>query len=135
MGYLAREGSSRTIDAQLSTAAKESQDIWRAFLLKMITSVQFLGIQALPFRGHSADSGSLFQLMALRGQDDESTKKCMSGYQLQYFSADIQNELIQLFAHKIQRSISNSVRDAGNFCVIANGTTDISQTEQLSVII
>ena len=50
-------------------------------------------------------------------------------------SPDIQNEIIQLLAHDIQRRISEELRNFKYFRICADGTTDITGQEQLSVIL
>jgi len=124
-----------TIDSQLIAANCDSQQKWQAFLSKVVTSLKFLGEMSLPIRGHTANSGVLFELLRLRSHDDPILLECMSGKRLEYLSPDIQNELIQLLAHNVQRTIAADVRSCGFYCITADGTTDVSQHEQLTIIL
>ena len=126
-----------TISSQLDAAMLNSQEQWRSFLVQVITSLKFLGECALPVRGHVTDSGLLFKLMKLRSADTSSTSfsKCVSSNRLEYMSPDIQNEIIQLLAHDVQRRISEELRNFKYFMICADGTTDITGQEQLSVIL
>ena len=115
-----------------------SQEQWRSFLVRVITSLKFLGECALLVRGHDADSGLLFKLMKLRSTDTSCTSfsKCISSTRLEFMSPDIQNEIIQLLAHDdVQRRISEELRNFKYFMICADGTTDITGQEQLSVIL
>ena len=93
-----------TISSQLDAAMLNSQEQWRSFLVRVITSLKFIGECALPVRGHVTDSGLLFELMKLRSADTSSTifSKCVSSNRLEYMLPDIQNEIIQLLAHDVQ---------------------------------
>lgn len=52
-----------------------------------------------------------------------------------YLSHDIQNELLQIMAHKIQRKILTQIQRSPFYSVIAEETTDISGKEQFSVCV
>ena len=106
--YIMKQG---TISSQLDVAMLNSQEQWRSFLIRVITSLKFLGECALPVRGHVTDSGLLFKLMKLRSTDSTSLSKCLSSSRLEYMSPDIQNEIIQLLAHDVQRRISEELRN------------------------
>ena len=90
---------------------------------------------SLPIRDHATNSGVLFKMLRLRSHDDPILQECMSGKRLEYLSPDIQNELIQLLAHNVQRTMAADIRSCGFYCIIADGTTDISQHEKLTIII
>ena len=130
--YVTKQG---TISTQLDAAMLNSQEQWRSFLVGVITSLKFLGECALPVRGHDTDSGLLIKLMKLRSTDSTSFSKCLSSTRLEYMSPDIQNEIIQLLAHDVQRRISEELRNFKYFMICADGTTDITGQEQLSVIL
>lgn len=46
---------------------------------------------------------------------------------------DVQNELLEMMAHKIQRDIASDVQDAMWFSLIIDETNDISVKEQVSI--
>ena len=97
--------------AQLDAAIMDSQEQWRSFLVKVITSLKFPGECALPIRGHVTDSGLLYKLMKLRSTNSTSLAECLSSNRLEYMSPDIQNEIIQLLAHDVQRRIAAELKE------------------------
>lgn len=105
------------------------------FLRLVVNNIQFLCQNGLPLRGHEQKSGLLYELMKLRSAESDFLKSCVSNPRLSYLSPDVQNEIVKLLAHSIQRKVAEDIRQAGYFCIIADGTTDITQREQLSVII
>ena len=104
-----------TISSQLDAAMLISQEQWHSFLVRVITSLKFLGECALPVRGHVTNSGLLFKLIKLRSADTSSASfyKCVSSTRLEYISPDIQNEIIKLLAHDVQRRISCRIDPRG----------------------
>ena len=113
----------------------DSQEQWRSFLVKVITSLKFLGECALPVRGHVTDSGLLYKLMKLRSTDSTSLAECLSSNRLEYMSPDILNEIIQLSARDVQRRIAAELKKCKYFMICTDGTADITGQEQLSVIL
>ena len=124
-----------TISCQLDTAVMNSQEQWRNFLLKVITSLKFLGECGLPVRGHNSNTGLFHELLKLRSTDSTSLSKFLSFPRLEYMSPVIQNEIIQLLAHDIQLRITEEIRNFKYFMICADGTTDITGQEQLTIII
>eukprot|EP00733_Pompholyxophrys_punicea_P002149 Pompholyxophrys_punicea_v1_NODE_1479_length_693_cov_1.202194.p1 type:complete len:127 gc:universal NODE_1479_length_693_cov_1.202194:182-562(+) len=50
-------------------------------------------------------------------------------------SHDIQNEILEIAAHMIQRRLAEEIRSNGFFILIADETTDTSTVEQVSVCV
>ena len=107
----------------------------RNFLHKVITSIKFLGESGLPVRGHNSNTGLFHELLKLRSTDSASLSKFISSPRSEYMSPDIQNEIIQLLAHDIQQRITEEIRNFKYFMICADGTTDITGQEQLTIII
>ena len=61
-----------TISCQLDTAVMKSQEEWRNFLLKVITSIKFLGGSGLLVRVHNSNTGLFHELLKLRSTDSAS---------------------------------------------------------------
>ncbi|XP_043932233.1 52 kDa repressor of the inhibitor of the protein kinase-like [Protopterus annectens] len=104
--------------------------------LKCIVKIIILcGRENLPLRGRLSDSGTFKSLLQYTAELDplfaEHLQKAHRN--AQYISAQIQNELIQLISLQIQRNILNRVKDACYFSLIADGTTDISRKEQITL--
>lgn len=121
------------IDTQLSSQHAKQQHSARAALLKIISSIRFLGRQGLPLRGHTHSQGNLFQLVKLRCEDNADLKVWIDKQYKDFTSWKIQNEVLQIMAHDIVRLLCREVRDAGMFAVVVDGTTDITRREQEAI--
>lgn len=116
---------------QQNEAVKEER---RTILLKELSSLVFLLRQGLSVRGHEEIEGNLRQLMLLRAEDiGDSIKVWVSNGN--YMSHDIINELITYIGQATLRRIINDVRAAGNYAILVDETRDVSNKEQLTLII
>jgi hypothetical protein len=97
--------------------------------------VLYLARQGLLLRGHENNDGNFSQLLLLRCFDDPALKRWFEGRYKQFTSRTVQNELLQLSAHRILRELCAVIRHAKQFSVIVDGTTDMSCSEQESVVI
>uniref|UniRef100_A0A3B1J2E9 DUF4371 domain-containing protein n=1 Tax=Astyanax mexicanus TaxID=7994 RepID=A0A3B1J2E9_ASTMX len=113
----------------------------REILKRLIDCVIFLGKQELPFRGHdegrvSANLGNYLELLSFLAEYDKdlhyhlSTSKVFTGT-----SGTIQNDLINVVAEVIGKSIKDEIKDAAFTAVMVDETTDISNTTQLSLVL
>jgi len=99
---------------------------------KIIESVQFLARQGLAIQGLESDSGNLMELLRLRSEDVPELAQWLKR-KITWTSHDIQNEILEIMAHSIQRDIASDIRDAVWFSLIVDETTDISVKEQVSI--
>ena len=97
-----------------------------------MTSIQYLARQGLALRGHDSAEGNLQQLLLLRCKDRPSMFHWLER-KVAFTSPLVQNEILQLFANSIVKSIASRVADAKQFAVIVDGTQDTSRKEQLSI--
>ena len=58
------------INSQLSSELAASEQKARSCLMKIVSSVQFIGRQGLALRGNESEGGNLSQLLKLRSDDD-----------------------------------------------------------------
>lgn len=112
---------------------KKTMETNRRYLMKIVENLQYFCRQGQPVQGATDQESNFYQLLKLRGRDDPALVKWMekeSGDK--YTSHDIQNEIIEIMAHQLQR---NLVKDIGSkfFSIIADEYTDISNKEQLSI--
>lgn len=54
---------------------------------------------------------------------------------MQYTSKTIQNELVSVIGDKIRSSIVSEVKEAKFYSIIANEVTDVSNKEELSLVV
>lgn len=99
------------VSARIRKEHSHNQERSRQALVKIVQSVKFLARQGLAVQGHSSDSENLFELMRLRGQDIPELDRWLSQRQ-KWMSHDIQNEMLRIMAHSVQRSIASDIQSA-----------------------
>ena len=115
---------------QLSAAQKTAQQV----LSLLFASVQYLGQQGFPLRGHENKDGGLYNLVHHRAKTDRSTDviRFIEG-RSNWLSPVIQNEVIEMFGRSLLLDITNELKDADFIGLVADGTTDQSSSEQFSL--
>lgn len=133
-----------SVSAQLNKQLLTEQHAAAIGLSSIITSILFLARQGLALRGHTEMSGNLFQLMLIRSHDIPELKTFMQKRD-SYLSHDIQNEIVELMAHQILRSLMKIIlpyvkvgskvelSPVAFFSIIVDETTDVSTKEQVSI--
>ena len=101
-------------------------------LLKQLYSLHYLLRQGLPIRGHKESEASLIQLMRMQSIGCPRLKQWVSDSHL---SHDIVNEIISLMGNTLLRQLLTKIRAAKWFSVMANETRDVSNNEQLTIVI
>ena len=119
------------INALISNAAARDQQTARAVLQLLFRSIKYLGRMGMPLRGHEHRDGALWQLMMERTHDLPKERAWLLRRD-NWMSDTIQNEVIKMFAHAIQRDIAAEAEKCHFFGLTADGTTDISTSEQFS---
>ena len=95
------------IDARLSSAHARKQATARHCSELLFRTTRFLGSKGIAFRGDTARGGILFELMLERTYDLPERRKWIEEG-TSWMSDTIQNELIENFAHAIQRETARS---------------------------
>lgn len=106
---------SLNVIAQLSSSHLEQQRLRRKLFLQEVHALMFLLRQGLSLRGHTEIEGNLHQLLlsqAASDQDNDLKEWVLKGT---YLSHDIINELVELVANNILRSLISDVRNARFF--------------------
>uniref|UniRef100_A0A8C1ZL55 Uncharacterized protein n=1 Tax=Cyprinus carpio TaxID=7962 RepID=A0A8C1ZL55_CYPCA len=119
------------INALLSNALAEQQGTARHVLELLFRSIRFLGSKGMPFRGDTTRDGILYELMLERTYDLPKEREWVMRRD-NWMSNTIQSEIIQQFAHAIQRDIVARSSESRFYGLTADGTTDVSTTEQFS---
>ena len=95
--------TTRNIGECLSKEHQREKLDRRQCFLKILSNLKFLARQGLPIRGHRSEIDSNFiQLLKLRGEDDHRIEGWLKKRTDKYTSADIQNEILKLMAHRVR---------------------------------
>jgi hypothetical protein len=132
VGNLATLASVPRIDAKVNKLRADEQQKAREALTVIFTSLRFLAKQNIAIRGHSHDSGNFIELLKLRCEDSPSLSSWIEKRD-NWTSDTIQNEILQMLAHDVQRQIVADIDKSPYIGIIADGTTDEDGKEQFSV--
>lgn len=130
---VAHHQAAQPVECQLSTQRDAEQREARC-CLKVIyfTSIQYLARQGLALRGHTDSEGNFKQLLLLRCRDKPVMQRWLDR-RTNMTSPQAQNEILQLMANTLVKSIANRVAEAKYCAVIVDGTQDASRKEQLAL--
>lgn len=118
----------------LSIQLQRQQEDARKVLSVIFSSAKYLAGQGFPFRGDQHKDGAFYNLVKERAADVPQVKGWLQRRDT-WMSDNIQNEILQLFAHKIQASIAREASQSRFVGLTADGTTDISGMEQFALCI
>ena len=116
----------------LSKQCQEEQHTAQKALWLIFSSVRYLARQGLSLRGDDHKDGNLYQLLKERSVDVPEMAIWLQRRD-NWTSDKIQNEILEMFAHTIHRSIMSDLQNVEFYSITADGTTDISGQEQFSV--
>lgn len=119
----------------LSAAKQKQMAEARTALLSIFSSVQYLACQARALRGHVDTESNLRQLLNLRAQDIPELQSWLARNESKWLSHDILNEMTELFAHDVLRTLIEEIKRAEFFSIIMDDTADITVKEQVSVCV
>ena len=126
----------KDIGETLSTKHAENKNDNRKCLLKILSSLRFLGRQGLPIRGDGDETDRNYtRLLTLRGEDDSRMLEWLKRKNEKYTCAEVQNEMLQIMALSILRDISQNIRNSVYCSIIAGETTDVSNCEQCVLVL
>ena len=124
-----------------SSAHRQQMEKNMCMLASVLECIKFCGRQGLALREHrfedGANPGNFRALIDFRAQTDTILSNHLehSPRNARYLSSGIQNELIQVCDETIRESLVCDCRSAQFFSVLADETTDVSTTEQLSICV
>ena len=139
---------SEAINLQMDNATRQQVESNRN-KLKIITKVVlFCARQNIPLRGHRDDSRhydiksnnpgnfqELLRLLCETGNVELDDYLRYAPRNATYRSKTVQNELIFLCADQVLTAIVQEVRDAREFSMLADEASDVSNKEQLSLVL
>nr|XP_014346736.1 PREDICTED: zinc finger MYM-type protein 1-like [Latimeria chalumnae] len=105
----------------------------RSALIQILSSLQYLSCQGLSVQGHTDEESNLNQLLALLAKNIPELKSWLNRTKYRWMSQDIVNEMIEIMAHDILRTLMTEIHEADFFSIIMDETADISVREQVSV--
>lgn len=125
--------SEKTIDTKLNKEIDRMKNYWKNVLHRIVNTTITLATCNLPFRGHREstekfNSGNFISVIQLLAQYDPVLKELLEKGKgcHKYLSHQIQNEIIQLIAIKIEEDIVKEINDAPFFSIIIDTTQDNS---------
>jgi hypothetical protein len=71
--------------------------------------------------------------LRLRGDDSDELQQWLRIQQYKWLSHDIQNELLEIRAHSVLQKVLVTVRSHKYFAIMADDTTDVAVTQQMSI--
>ncbi|XP_042148832.1 uncharacterized protein LOC121837301 [Ixodes scapularis] len=118
----------------LSQQCSKQQEEARVVLRVIVSSLRYLCRTGQALRGRGKGDGNLLDLLDLleeRSEDVPALKTWLTKRD-KWISGDVQNELIEIMAHTVQREIVKDVKSSPFYGIIADGTTDINGDEQFT---
>ena len=111
----------------------------RENLLLILRSIKFLGRQGITLRGASQAGrgevdGNFLQLLDVFSEFHPSLREWQERKRDKYTSADIQNEMLQVVALRIFRTVEENIGERKS-AIMVDETTDSSCTEQCVIVI
>ncbi|XP_053405170.1 uncharacterized protein LOC128558907 [Mercenaria mercenaria] len=136
------KGSREPINASLSTAFSDKIAGNRHLLMAIIKVIIKFSSRGIPLRGswikdqNRKDSNFDYFLEWISTNDEKLYKNLISSPKnAKYTSPQTQNEIISCIGDYIRKKIVRDVSDSPFFYIMADETTDISVTEQMSVCV
>ena len=118
---------------QLSNETRRCQAERREMLLKQLVSLRFLLRQGLAIRGHTENEGNLIKLLEMQSRDCPKMERWL--HDSHYLSHGIVNEMITLMGNTLLSNLLSRIRAARWYSLMADETRDISNIEQLCMVI
>ncbi|KAH9361711.1 hypothetical protein HPB48_005136 [Haemaphysalis longicornis] len=116
---LSREKGIRVVQL-LSQHSSRQQEEARQALRAIVSSVRYLCRTGQALQGQTKDDGNLLDLLDERSQDVPALRKWLEQRD-KWLSSDIQNELIEIMAHTVQRDIIKDIKCSPFYGIIADG--------------
>ena len=113
---------------QMATASQALRGI--------LSSLRYLATQGLAIRGKTDEESNLIRLLHMRGEEAEPELQAWLGRkEYKWLSHDVLNEMAEIMAHDVLRTLTKEIQSAECFSVMADETADITVKEQVSICI
>ncbi|XP_014779165.1 uncharacterized protein LOC106875504 [Octopus bimaculoides] len=142
MAYLTRKRG-QTLTTKLDEQIKAEHDFWKRVLQQVMTVIYLLRERGLAFRNDETfccpNNGNFLGLLELIAKFDPFLRTHINQYENEghtsYLSKTICEEVIQLMAKIVLEEIVKEIKEAGYFSVSVDSTLDVSNVDQLTVIV
>ena len=142
------EKKTTPVDVMLDDLKKQQIEENRKLIRPIINAIVLCGRQNIPLRGHRDDSqyylsddvnpGNFIEILkygvTCTGQSLEEYFKS-TPKNITYKSKTTQNEIIDICDDLITRKITNEIREANFFSILADEASDCGNVEQLSIVV
>lgn len=134
----------QTVDANLERQYSEEATKWRNVLKRLIQIILTITSGNTALRGNEGSlkiqnptEGNFLRIVKLLAQFDPILNNLLSNEEqkIKYLSWAIQNELIDILATDLRRTICNDIKSSCFFSVILDSTQDITKKDQVSLVI
>jgi len=127
--------TTRDIGELMSSNHKRDKETAREMLQIILSTVRFLARQGLALRGSNNDAESnLIQLLKLRAEDHPLLTRWMERQTNKYTSHEIQDEMLKIMGRSVLNSILSLIHESTYVSIMVDETTDISNKEQLTLV-
>ncbi|MEL7307700.1 MAG: DUF4371 domain-containing protein, partial [Pseudomonadota bacterium] len=111
----------------------EQQKSNRRALLLIAEAVRYCGISGTALRGHEHTGGNFNLLLNLLRKQSSDLDLFLNreDRRFKFTSWQIQNELLKLMAHAVQRKLIEDIKSCGFYSMMIDETTDVSGKEQV----
>ena len=120
------------IPAMMSDRIGHEQKLHREGLNKIFSAIFYLGQQGMALRGKENNDGPFYNLVMEMVRENQELQTWLKKRD-SYMSNTIQNEVIEMIAHQIQREIIQDASASAFVGITADGTTDVSGKEQFAL--
>ncbi|KAH7968155.1 hypothetical protein HPB52_006376 [Rhipicephalus sanguineus] len=120
---LSKAKGARVVELLTSNCAKQQRES-REALRVIVSSIRYLCRTGQALLGHTQQFGNLVDVLQERCEDVPALKTWLSRRDKWLSNSDIQNEIIKIMAHTLQREILEDIKVTPFFGIIADGTTD-----------
>ena len=119
----------------LNKTHKAEKENSRKILDIILSSVRYLARQGIALRGDKSDESNLIQLLHVRAEDNPQVINWLEKATNKYTSPENQNEMLMIMAHHVLQKIMLSIHSSPFLCLMVDEATDVSNKEQLTIII
>jgi len=140
-----RISKSQTIDKVQQIAIEKEKTHWKNVMIRIISVIHYLAKHNRSFRGstdvlYEKNNGKFLGLIEMLGKFDPIIIEHLQHIKnkethIHYLGHDIQNDLIEVMAKEVQKTIIQTVKLAKYYAIIMDCTPDTCRREQLLIVI
>lgn len=140
--FLKRISGNKTIDSDLFKQIQQEKERLKEVFKRIKAFVLLFARQNISFQGSTSKlhdstgrNGNFQQLIKTVATFDPVLREHIEREKNHYLSPMIQNELIAIIGAKVKTHILDCVKRSKYFSLILDGTTDITHTEQMTLVL